>query len=305
MRYLPLLLAPALLLQAQSPQPKSPLARTYREGETLVYRMKGTNEDPSGTLRYEATATGTVQKRADGNLVECYAWSQVIHNGKPMLLPEASRTFRQTVSRSPGVFPAMPDLKGVSHLDGPVMDLLTFYADLFVATMAGLSKPGDHASFPVPQTNTFNFGPQVVVAEDAIDFDLTLVDVETATQTARLRVKHLPPTQAQVKLPAPWMKIPVKDTPNNWVQVLKAADGTFTAEVGQEFFEVEILLDLRDGKILRATMDNPIEVLRHLCADATLTPRGEGDRYRIFRRIEMDLITPLEKDRRLDATATK
>ena len=95
MRYLTLLLAPALFLQAQPSRPQSPLARTYREGETLVYRMKGTNEGPGGTLRYEATATGTVQKRTDGNLVECYAWSQVIHNGKPLLLPEASRTFRQ------------------------------------------------------------------------------------------------------------------------------------------------------------------------------------------------------------------
>ena len=51
---LPLFLAAASLAQ----QPNGPLIRRYKEGETLTYRMKATNEN----WRYEIQASGVVKK---------------------------------------------------------------------------------------------------------------------------------------------------------------------------------------------------------------------------------------------------
>lgn len=284
MRAALLMLAPALSLAAQSP-----LSRVYREGEVLVYRMKASHDAEGKVNTYEATATVTVQKGKDGVFEESIAWSDLVRDGKATELPAASRAFRQILSRSPGRIPAMPELKDTQYLDGPALDLLTFYADLFVARMF-LQKPGDHRTLPCPQANRFAFGPNVVVAEQAIDFDLTLQAVDPAKGTATIVVRHIPPKTARVQLPAPWMRPEGAPEPYNWVQVLKQPEGTFTAEVGRETFTVELLTDLKDGRLLRATMDNPVDILAHTCARADLTPAGEGRRYRIHRRIELALV---------------
>lgn len=279
-----LLLVPALSLAAQSP-----LARVYREGEVLVYRMKASHDAAGKVNTYEATATMTVQKGKDGVFEESIAWSGLVRDGKATELPAASRAFRQILSRSPGRIPAMPDLKGTQFLDGPALDLLTFYADLFVAGMF-LQKPGDHRTLPCPQANRFAFGPDVVIAEQAIDFDLTMQAVDPAKGTATILVRHIPPKTARVQLPASWMRPEGALEPFNWVQVLKRSDGTFSAEVGRETFTVELLTDLKDGKLLRATMDNPVDILAHTCARADLTPTDVGRRYRIHRKIELELL---------------
>ena len=39
-----------------------------------------------------------------------------------------------------------------------------------------------------------------------------------------------------VKLPAVWMKSPVADTPNNWIDVKKNNAGKYDAEVGKEWW---------------------------------------------------------------------
>jgi hypothetical protein len=44
----------------------------------------------------------------------------------------------------------------------------------------------------------------------------------------------VPPAVPQIKLPTEWMKTPVSDTANNWVEVEKNGDSKFSAEVGKE-----------------------------------------------------------------------
>lgn len=269
---------------------QSPLARTYREGEVLIYRMKAISEEDGVVHRYEATSTHTVRMGGDGLMEEVIAWSDLVQEGKPTALSEASQSFRQILSRAPGRFLAPPDLKGTRNLDGPALDLLTFYADLFVASL-GAAKPGDHFRLPCPQANRFAFGPEVVIAEQAIDFDVTLVSIDREKGIVNTVVKHVPPKEARVKLPAPWMRGQEGIEPYNWVQVVHAKDGTFTAEAGRETFTVELQTDLRDGRLLKARMDNPVDVLAHRCPDAKLEPSGPGRRYRIHRHVDLDLVS--------------
>jgi hypothetical protein len=270
--------------------PAQPLVRAYRAGEVLTYRMQARNQDREGTLSYEATATVEVQKNAAGQCVESIAWSDYTRNGKPVPLNKACQAFRQILSRSPGWVPSLPNLAEVKQVEGPVLDLLTFYVDLFMASLTGLTKEGDHRYFPVPMTNSWAAGESLLVAEDSVDFDLTLQSVDTARQIATLLVKHVPPKEQRVKLQADWMKVPVAAGPNNWVQVARQADGSFLVEVGQESFEVVLRLDLTDGKILSAVMDNPVEVRRRVCKDAALVDAGEPLHYTIHRHIELALV---------------
>lgn len=279
------------LAQAQATPPSpNPLARAYKAGEVLTYHMQATNKDREGLIRYEATATIEVQTNAAGQFVEAITWSDYVRNGKAVPLNPSCRDFRQILSRSPGWVPSMPNLAEVRQLEGPVLDLLTFYVDLFMASLTNLQKAGDHRYFPVPITNSWAAGGAFLIAEDSIDFDLTLQTVDPVKQVATLLVKHVPPQQGRVKLPAEWMKAPAGSGPNNWVQVSKQGDGTYLAEVGQESFEVLIRLDLSDGKILGAVMDNPVDVHRRICRDAALAEAGEPLRYKIHRHIELALV---------------
>jgi hypothetical protein len=84
------------------------------------------------------------------------------------------------------------------------------------------------------------------------------------------------------------MKAPVAGTPNNWVEVEKSGDGKFSAEIGKETFDVRLSI-AADGKILSATLDNPVEVLERDCTEAELTHCGDPASYEIKRHIELTL----------------
>jgi len=126
-----------------------------------------------------------------------------------------------------------------------------------------------------------------LIGESAIDFDVTLKAVDAAAGTATLVVKHVPPEKSSVKLPAAWMQTPVGDAPNNWVGVTKKQNGTYTASVGEEKFTDEIKVSLADGKILSATMDNPVKAIERVCEDEALTKCGDAKPHDILRKIEI------------------
>ena len=261
--------------------------RRYREGETLVYRMKATDEG----RRYEALATGVVKKDASGAWIEEFAWSGVIAGGAPISLPPASVDFRQVLSLDQRKTPAIPNLAVVHPiLIGPITDLLTFYSDLWLAAHIGtLSKPGDHAYQEVGTPASWADGRYVVLGEDSIDFDITLTQVDVARGVAMLLIRHVPPKKPQVKLPAMWMRGAVADTPNNWVNVTRNAE-KYVAEVGKETFDVQLTVSLSDGKILSGNIENPVKAQARDCPDASLTNCGVPRRHEILRQIEISSI---------------
>ena len=97
--------------------------------------------------------------------------------------------------------------------------------------------------------------------------------------------------QPAVKLPASWMQTPVADTANNWIDVKnRNAAGKYVAEVGKETFDVEIKVSLADGKILSATLHNPVEATKKECSDATFSSCGNPTPHHILRQIELRLV---------------
>jgi hypothetical protein len=263
------------------------LARRYHEGEKLTYRMKASNRGQQTTNTYEVQADGVVKKDSSGRFIEEFAWTKMVRNGTPVALSPAAIEFRQVLSLEPGYSLSVPNLAPVIPLAGPITDLLTLYADMSVKNQGKLLKVGDHFYFKHGAPNSWADGNYVVRGEDSIDFDVTLSEVDAAGKTATLTIQHVPPAQPEIKVPVEWMREAVGDTPNNWVEVTKQGPAKYFAEVGKETFDVRITLSLEDGRILRATIDNPVEVRARPCTDAALSICGDPVRYQIRRQIEV------------------
>jgi hypothetical protein len=265
------------------------LSRKYREGETLAYHMKATNKGRYQSKEYEADLNCLVKKDAAGVFTEECAWSNLVENGKSVALSPAAANFRQTVSLDPKSTPAVPDLTQVIPLIGPITDLLTFYSDLWLANRTNqLHRIGDQFYFQHGSPNSWADGNYVLIGEDSIDFDFSLRE-SRQQGTSILVVHHVPPASPQIKLPAEWMKPPVSDTPNNWIQVEKTPEGKFHVEVGKETFDVQLNVS-SNGKILSASLVNPVEVLQRDCTDSQLTTCGPPARYQIRRLIQLTLL---------------
>jgi len=267
------------------------LVRRYREGEKIVYRMSATSQGKGSVTHYEARADGEVKKDSAGTFFEEYAWSDLRINDERITLPPASQRFRQRLSLAPSFRPAIPDLRRIHPgLVGPVVDLLTFYADIQIAMREpGLSQEGrDHVYVNDGAPNSWADGTRILIGEDAIDFDITLADLDPADSVATLVIRHVPPARPAITLSAPWMGVPVGETPNNWVQVSRRDSGGFVASVGKETFIATIRLNLRRGNILAASLDNLVDVLERECRDSSLTQCGDPVRYNIRRRIEIN-----------------
>lgn len=266
------------------------LHRQYKEGETLAYEMHGSNRELQDTRTYSARVDGIVKKKSDGSYYEEYAWSNLIVNGRRYDLPETSRQFRQHLSLAADYQQQLPPLGEIDpRLAGPTLDFMTFYIDLqLTMRQCGVVRPGDHRRLSYAKSASWANGSHLLIAEDAVDFDILLKKLDRSRGTATVVVRHVPPNQTHVRLPAEWMQAPVADTPNNWVQVSKEND-KYVASVGKETFTVSITVDLADGKMLAASMVNPVLVRERTCTDASFDHCGPTRKYEILRQIHLSL----------------
>jgi len=270
------------------------LERHYKDGEVVAYRMRGINQGHNRTIRYEARANGSVAKDQNQGFLEEFTWSDLETNGQSFTMSEPSQHFKEDLSLAPGFQLTVPDLSKVQPiLIGPITDLLAFYADVQLSMRQDhLTHAGDHVFVKHGVPSSWADGSYVLVGQDAVDFDITLESVDHAAQVATVVVRHVPPAQSQIKLPAAWMLSPIGSAPNNWVEVEKGSDGKTVAEVGLETFEDKIRVSLATGRIESATMENPVEVLQRDCEDAALTVCGTPIRYQIRRQISLEAVNP-------------
>jgi len=284
---LALCVTPSLLAAQAATAAQNPLHRQYHDEETMVYNMTGQNE----SWHYTIQANGIVKKDESGAYFEEYRWTNLVSDGQPAALSPQSDSFRQRLSFDPDQNPTPPDLsKADPKLVGPALDFLTFYSDLWLANKTGqLTHAGDHLYVKVGNPSSWANGSQVILGQSSIDFDLTLKSINPSENTAVLIVRHVPPEKSQVTLPAAWMQTPVADTPNNWVEVDKLP-GKYRASVGQETFTVEMTISLVDGKILSATMDNPVKTIARTCSDEALTQCDTPQSHEIIRKIQIVLV---------------
>src|SRR5690349_13688516 len=105
------------------------LVRHYQEGARVVYRMRGENNGST----YFVRLTSVVSRGSDGRLGEEFAFVNLGPDGQPLPMSPVAAALRQRVTLEPGGAPfVMPDLSKAPGLVGPVLDLVNFYADVFL-----------------------------------------------------------------------------------------------------------------------------------------------------------------------------
>jgi len=276
----------ASLAAQEAQQPNELFRRRYVEGQRLQYVMKAENNGN----KYQVRFTATTKRRSDSQFVEEFAWSGLEANGSPRPLSPAAEAFRLEVTLGGGQPFVIPDLSKTPGIVGPVLDLLTFYTDQFLAIHQNdLRLPGHRAVVPIDLVPSWADGVSVILGEDHFHFDLTLTKVDSEAGRATLLIKHVPPAEPKIRIPAEWMRAPVAGTPNNWVQVRKRAN-RFEASVGLETFDVELTVNTTDGSIISATMHNPVTAITRDCTDAALTQCGEPRTTPTLRQIQMALV---------------
>lgn len=293
-------LCPTMQAAEDAPTPEpTPWARRYTEGEAIHYHMRTTLRTRGEKHLSTIDIDGVVKKDPAGKFYEELAWNNYTVNEKPVALSPAAQAFRQQLTLPLIAEPAdfmkiVMAINSLGRLDPvllpPVADLSTFYVDLMLLSHLGAqAKAGDHRFISMGgQANSWADGVRLVIAEDAVDFDCTVQQIDQAAKTANLLIKHVPPAKFSIKSPADWMRTKVADTENNWVEVKKNDNGTYTASVGKETFDVEIKVSLTDGKILSVVMSNPIEALERVCPDSSLANPGEPVRYQLHRLVEIN-----------------
>ncbi len=288
MRAFSFLLCAVGTLAATRTTSQAPFARLYAIGDSVRYHMTAVNAGHPDTVRYSADVTGRVVQDSTGLVVERLEWGALRMNGTAVALAASTPKVREVLSLSPAWVPR-PDVRQTDpRLVGPVLDLLTFYVDLQLAgRMATLVHAGDHVFLPLSLGGSWADCVTLVRAEDAIDFDITLAAIDSAKHMATIVVKHVPPQKQVIALPAPWMREPVAGGLNNWLEVATLPGGRVAARVGKEAFDVRLDVSLTDGRLVSATLDNPVDVVDRECADASLASCGAPSHYRILRTISI------------------
>jgi hypothetical protein len=245
---------------------------------------------------YQVDATSQVLQNPAGDFYESIHWSN-FHSNLNQTLSQASLTLEQTLSLTdPQKYLAVPDLGKVQPmLIGPITDLLTFYSDLFLATRYNLTAVGQQAFFASKKPNSWADGHYTLLGQDAVDFKITLTAVDPDAHTATVEVRHVPPGELHIQLPAPWMRTPVDGTPNNWVQVQRSQDGAgnsdgYIAQVGQEEFDVTLVIDTETGKLVSAHMHNPVTMISRNCRDEQLLECDSATPHTLIRDIDLTLL---------------
>jgi hypothetical protein len=276
----------ALSLWPSGAAAQQPLARRYAVGDTIHYQMRAINVEGADTIRYQAAVDGRVVRDSTGLFIEQLIWSHLVRGSASIALPNNAARAGQTLSLASGWQP-VPSLSDLDpRLVGPVLDLFTFYVDLkLAASQSAIAKRGDHVYLALGIGGSWADGTRTIVGRDAVDFDVTLE--ELSRDQATVVVKHLAPAAEKLELPAAWMRDPVGDRPNNWVDVTKTTDGRYRARVGQETFRVDMTISSLDGRLLSATMDNPVDVVERVCTNTALDDCGTPVRYRIRRVISL------------------
>jgi hypothetical protein len=151
-----------------------------------------------------------------------------------------------------------------------------------------LTRPGQTAYVPRITPDSWADGKHVLVGQDVVDLSLQMESSNSTEHTVTLLIQRVPPSALHVQQPAEWMQDATQASPNNFVQLSKTSGG-FSAETGKETFDVRLVVDTRDGRILSATMHNPVVLRVRACEDRELTQCGPATQKTILREVTLKL----------------
>ncbi|MFZ4714589.1 MAG: hypothetical protein ACOYL6_12780 [Bacteriovoracaceae bacterium] len=259
--------------------------RRYEKDEHILYHLKTRVTNRQGVHIYRVLARAVVTQDENEHYSEEFSWSDLSLDEKKIPLNDLSIKPLK-LSLAPKTPISVPNYSGYHPaLMIPALDLTTIYADLRLAHRYAHLDVGEQRVVKHGVPVSWADGKHLLVAEDAIDFVITLVKKDEQKKTLEILIKHTPPDKERVQLFAPWMKKPVNKTPNNWVQVKQLTPEGYLIGIGHETFSVRLKMDSLYGKIIEANLENTIEILERTCSDAAWVVCEFSDRYQLKREL--------------------
>ncbi len=185
---------------------------------------------------------------------------------------------------------ALPDLTGWDMgVVGPVTDLHTFL--IAVSHQVGadrLTRLGETFTTGEAAKASWANGENIPVGEDCIQISVTLLELNA--ETAVYETRFMPPADACLEPLKPWMEAPVVEgTPNNFQQQMMM--GPMAAAMwGREQFIITSTVRRADGRILSATMDNPLTLRLKVGCDPNLDSCKHEMPMTIHRKLQLELL---------------
>lgn len=130
-----------------------------------------------------------------------------------------------------------------------------------------MRRVGERHTHPELLRGDFADGAVTVLGEDCIELTLTLL--ELTARTARIESRFSPPRRACLDFREPWMATRA-GAASNFQMIRAPSDDVFDVLWGTEWFTIVAELQRSDGKLLRATMDNVLDLQMRAGCDAGL-----------------------------------
>jgi hypothetical protein len=249
---------------------KSLLERTYILGDTSRYKLSG-SETKNGTLSsaYIAECRLQVKKDSTGAYYEEVTWLSKI-----LITPTDST---DQTDEALAVKPYPIGLKASAQVDSqktepaemadPIQDLQSFFSYLSPPMGAAeLKAKGDIFRKPDVLKTNFSNGKSILKGNNC--FSVTFVAKDVTKNTVVTEISFVPPSDTCLPFLANEVKKPVAgDTLNN-IQILTPGDGDLTNLIyGCCTMFMNVVTQRKDGKILKATFNNTLNVKVKLDCD--------------------------------------
>jgi len=169
------------------------------------------------------------------------------------------------------------------QMTGSVTDLVTYWVAMSAKMgIANLHKPGDHLLVPTPISGNWANGASIPLGRDYLAVTEQLLDMTPDTVT--FRSSFQPPPNPGLSMAHAWMRAPVAGaTPNNFEQVIDQGNAGATVMWGHEAFTILTTVDRNSGVILRAQMENNLELRMRIGCTADATHCGPAMPFTIAR----------------------
>jgi hypothetical protein len=269
--------------------------RVYAPGETYRYEMVRTYHE-NGAFKREEIAQSVHEVPADGAPRERISFSKLTKQTDEgtedlTVAIAAFPAYEASIAQADNPHAlALPDIKGWDMgVVGPVTDLHTFL--VAVSPQVGVDKvqrPGDTYTSPEAPVASWANGDDIPVGEDCIQIAITMKSLDA--DSAVYETSFTPPAEQTLEMLQPWMEAQVVDgTPNNFQQQMKMGPAA-AVMWGREEFVITTTVRRSDGMILRATMDNTLDLRLKVGCDPALTTCQHELPMKIQRDLTLELI---------------
>jgi len=265
--------------------------RRYVDGDSYRYRVTSRverNGMPAG--KETAVSLHSVVVPRDGTPFERISWGQLESqdpSGRKIPSGEAEKVPPYEISLDEEGRVSLPELT-IPPMVGMVTDLNTFM--VAVSPRVGvqtLRRLGDSHTHSELLRGDFANGGTIILGQDCTELTLTLVGL--TPETARIESRFAVPARECIAFRQAWMARRGQVSSN--FQMIRKSSGTaFDVFWGTEAFTIVSEVRRRDGQLLRARMDNVLDLTMRMGCDAVLDACRGDYPVRTHRVVTLELL---------------